>query len=63
MANFKRFCEILVATNGNPTVKQVLDCGYTMEHFIRLCDANINTEVLVGKAKESLEKMNNKEAM
>ena len=57
MANFRRFCEILVATNGNPTVKQVLDCGYTMEHFIKLCDANLNTDKLVQKAKESLRKM------
>lgn len=57
MANFKRFCEILVATNGNPTVKQVLDCGYTIEHFIRLCDINTNTKALVEKAKESLGKM------
>jgi hypothetical protein len=63
MANFKKLCEILVNTNGNPTVKQVLECGYTMEHFIRLCDNNINTAVLVEKAKESLDKMYNKEAM
>ena len=41
----------------NPTVKEVLDCGYTMEHFIRLCQNNINTEVLVQKAQESLNKM------
>lgn len=57
MANFKRFCEILVETNGNPSVQQVIECGYTIEHFIRLCDHNINTEVLVQKAKESLAKM------
>lgn len=57
MANFKKFCEVLVETNGNPTVKQVLDCGYTMEHFIRLCDIYIDTAKLAEKAKASLQKM------
>ena len=57
MANFKKLCEVLVETNGNPTVKQVLDCGYTMEHFIRLCDIYLDTAKLVEKAKASLQKM------
>lgn len=57
MADFKKFCKILVETNGNPSVAQVLNCGYTMEHFIKLCDNNVNTAKLVEKAKESLEKM------
>ena len=57
MADFKKFCEILVETNGNPSVAQVLNCGYTMEHFIKLCDNNISTAKLVEKAKESLAKM------
>lgn len=57
MASFKKLCEIIVSTNGNPTVKEVLDCGYTMEHFIRLCQNNISTEALVQKAQESLNKM------
>lgn len=57
MANFKRLCEIIIETNGNPSVAEVLNCGYTMEHFIRLCDHNINTVKLVEKAKEALSKM------
>lgn len=63
MASFKKLCEIIVSTNGNPTVRQVLECGYTMEHFIRLCQHNVNTQILVQKAQESLNKMNNKEAI
>lgn len=63
MPSFRRLCEIIVATNGNPTVKEVLECGYTMEHFIRLCQVNIDTATLVKKAQESLNKMNNKEAV
>ena len=63
MSSFKRLCEIIVATNGNPSVKEVLECGYTMEHFIRLCQNNIDRTALVEKAQESLSKMNNKEAV
>lgn len=63
MPSFRRLCEIIVATNGNPTVKQVLECGYTMEHFIRICQVTIDTATLVRKAQESLNKMNNKEAV
>ena len=63
MSSFRKLCEIIVSTNGNPTVKQVLECGYTMEDFIRLCQHNINTDILVKKAQESLHKMNNKEAV
>lgn len=63
MPNFKRLCEIIVDTKGNPTVKELFECGYTIEHFIRLCQNNIDTTTLVKKAQESLNKMNNKEAM
>ena len=63
MPSFRRLCEIIVSTNGNPTVKEVLECGYTMEHFIRLCQVNTDTATLVKKAQESLNKMNNKEAV
>lgn len=63
MPSFRRLCEVIVSTNGNPTVKELLECGYTIEHFIRLCQNNISTEGLVQKAQESLNKMNSKEAM
>ena len=63
MPSFKRLCEIIVSTNGNPTVKEVLECGYTMEHFIRMCQHNCNADILVQRAQESLNKMNNKEAV
>lgn len=35
--NFKKLCEVIVEKNGNLTCKDVFTCGYTMEHFIRLC--------------------------
>ena len=63
MPNFKRLCELIVSTNGNPTVKELLECGYTIEHFIKLCQNNIDTATLIRKAQESRNKMNNKEAI
>jgi hypothetical protein len=61
MPSFRKLCEIIVQTNGNPTVKEVLECGYTLDDFIRLCQVNIDTETLVKKAQKSLNKMQIKE--
>ena len=58
MPSFKKLCEVIVSTNGNPTVKEVLDCGYTIDHFIRLCRNDTSRETLVQRAQESLNKMN-----
>ena len=52
MKDFKKLCEVIIASNGNPSVKSVLDCGYSMDDFIRLAQPNINTEKLIEKAKE-----------
>ena len=54
MADFERLCKCIIDTDGNPSVKDVLDCGYSMEHFIRLSQPNVNTEKLVKNARESL---------
>lgn len=55
--NFKKLCKIIVEKNGNPSCKDVLTCGYTMEHFIRLCQPCINTDELVKNAKKSLKEV------
>lgn len=55
MASLKKLCEILIETDGNPSVQQVLECGCTMEHFIRFCQ--IGRETLVSRAKEALKRM------
>lgn len=57
MADFKKLCEIIIDSNGNPSVQDVLDCGYSMEHFIRLSQHNVNLEKLVQRAKENLLEM------
>ena len=57
MVDFKKLCEIIIDSNGNPSVQDVLDCGYSMEHFIRLSQHNVNSEKLVQRAKENLLEM------
>lgn len=54
MADFVRLCKIIVDTNGNPSVQDVLDCGYTMEHFVKMCNSSVKKETLVKNAKENL---------
>ena len=54
MKDFKKLCEAIIASNGNPSVKDVLACGYSMDDFIRMAQPNINSEKLVAKAKEMI---------
>jgi hypothetical protein len=35
-ADFKKLCRVIVATNGNPSTKQIESCGYSFETFLRL---------------------------
>lgn len=55
MARLKQLCEIIIETDGNPSVQQVLECGCSMEHFIRFCQ--MGKETLVVRAKEILNRM------
>lgn len=52
MADFEKLCKIIIDSNGNPKVNEVLGAGYSMEHFIRLSNANHN--MLVKRARENL---------
>ena len=54
MADFIKLCEKIIDTNGNPSVKDVLECGYTMDHFIRMAQPNIKSEKLVKNARKAL---------
>lgn len=54
MADFERLCKLIIDTNGDPGVDDVLGCGYTMEHFIRMSQPEISNERLVNNARESL---------
>ena len=54
MADFIKLCELIIDSNGNPNVDDVLNCGYTMEHFIRMSQPDVSSEKLVYNARESL---------
>ena len=41
MADFIKLCEKIIDTDGNPSDQDVMNCGYTMEHFIRMSQPNI----------------------
>lgn len=54
MADFIKLCVKIIDTNGNPSVQDVLDCGYSLENFIRLCQPNVKPEKLVKNAQIAL---------
>lgn len=54
MADFIKLCERIVDSGGNPTVQDVLDCGYSLEHFIRMSQPNIKADKLLKNARQAL---------
>lgn len=54
MADFVKLLKIIIDSNGVPTVQDVLECGYTMEHFIRIAQPNVKADRLVHNAREAL---------
>ena len=54
MLDFEALCKKIIDTNGNPSVDDILSCGYSMEHFIRLSQPDVNTEKLVKNARREL---------
>ena len=54
MADFIKLCELIIDSSGNPNVDDVLNCGYTMEHFIRMSQPGVSNEKLVYNAREAL---------
>lgn len=54
MVDFESLCKKIIDTNGNPAVQDVLDCGYSMEHFIRMSQPNVKAEKLVKNARQAL---------
>ena len=57
MEKFRRLCEMIVEKKGNPSCKDIVECGYTIEHFIRLAQTRISTEKLLQEAKQRLKNM------
>ena len=54
MADFERLCKRIIDTGGNTSVQDVLDCGYSMEHFIRMSQPNVKADRLVKNARQAL---------
>lgn len=54
MADFIKLCEKIIDTEGNPSVQDVMNCGYTFEHFLRIAQPNIKADKLVHNAREAL---------
>lgn len=54
MADFEMLCKRIIDTNGNPSTQDVLDCGYSMENFIRLSQPSVKPERIVKNAREAL---------
>jgi hypothetical protein len=54
MANFEALCKKIIDTNGRPSAQDVLGCGYSMEHFIKLSQPNVSAEKLVKNARDNL---------
>lgn len=54
MKIYKDLCELIVETKGKPTAQQLLDIGYTMEHFILMVSMNVRSDRLVQKANDYL---------
>ena len=58
MADFEMLCKKIIGSNGNPSVQDVLDCGFSMEHFVKMSQQNVKAEKLVKNAREALRKRN-----
>lgn len=54
MADFEALCKVLVQTDGNPHWKQVKECGYSFEYFLRMSQPNISRKKLVRNAERYL---------
>lgn len=54
MADFEMLCKRIIDSNGNPSVQDVIDCGYGMEHFIRMSQPNVKADKLVKNARNAL---------
>ena len=54
MADFIKLCKTIIDSQGNPTVNGVLDCGYSMEHFIKMSQPDIKADKLLKNARQAL---------
>lgn len=53
-ANFEELCKVLVRTEGNPSCKDVIKCGYGFEHFLRISDYRVDRKKIAERAADLL---------
>lgn len=54
MLDLITLCKHIIDTNGKPNEQNVLECGYSKEHFKALTNANVRPERIVKNAREML---------
>ena len=54
MADFIKLCKTIIDSQGNPAVNDVLDCGYSTEHFIKMSQPDIKADKLLKNARQAL---------
>lgn len=54
MADFIKLCKTIIDSRGHPTVNNVLECGYSMEHFIKMSQPDIKADKLLKNARQAL---------
>ena len=54
MADFITLCKTIIDSQGNPTVSDVLECGYSMEHLIKMSQPDIKADKLLKNARQAL---------
>lgn len=53
MTDFEKLCKTIIKTNGKPSMEEVLDAGYSIEHYNRIASAE-DPNRLVKNARDSL---------
>lgn len=52
MADFEKLCKAIILTHGRPSMEEVLDAGYSIEHYAKIIKADPNK--LVKNARDGL---------
>ena len=52
LGDWKRFSKIIVAKNGNPSLKDARECGIPDGYFNEICMIGLTNEQLVNNAKK-----------
>lgn len=57
LTNFERLCLLIVRSNGDPSLDELVNCGYDLALYFRLRQPEVRKEKLVERARENLHEM------